>query len=547
MPKPIRSITRLLSILFVAAIFIPAAGSGPTTIMAQDAKAGPQLKVRDKLAGGAKELFIETSEWLIGFSLNYNGGVFEIQDKVADPERKDNLVASGYGQGGIFDYNVYLSGNLEFTTAVGRNPKRNRESLTVLENTPARVRLRQICHPRLNSGGGPVGDPYVELDMVKTTTDWTFYPTGRVCIRFDAVLPPEWKGIVSQGPGRDGPGIIVDGDVVRPLNGVNFTAPWVTAGDTIESKSGGWGPYEISRRERDGTLRLAETPPPGDKLDFVIKRPFITNETISIHGDGDSSIPRQPRWQGGSNGEYLFSKGKMGDVFRGAATPVSADYVIAHWTLPPRGFGCLLAFYEPYNGANYAVINDYTYGDISYTQVGRNGKRPFEEHHRHLMAQLGIENATYAPRIKGIPDALPFADDYRSPWAAAKTGTLNKGEGISKFGFHVPTGAYQITAGNGVAAIAFDAARGKTVKQPLAYFAPAVLVFGIDAADEKIIVELSEDNGKTFKVLPASDFNITSRVEATQLGGNDRRLIQYLGTVPATATGANAWVLRIKG
>jgi hypothetical protein len=535
-------------------LFLPIARPMAPAAFAQEAGASsanakPALALTDRLATDDRDLFLETADWKVGFSLAFNGGVYQIFDKVADPEMKDNLVSGpNYGQGGLFDYDVYLSGQQEFMTTIGKSRKPGRESLTVLENTPVRARLKQECHPRLNNGEGPAGDPYYELDMVKATTEWTIYATGRVYIKFDAVVPPEWNGIVAQGSGGDGKGISVDGFLIKGANGTDFYNPWVTVGDTIESKTGGWGPLEITRRQDKFTLRVPKSLPKADNLDFIVRRPYIDNETISIHADGAPSVKgvRHRTWDGGSNGVPVFGTGREAEEQRGGVPPINVDYVFAHWTRAPRGFGSLLVFNEPYDGANYAVINDYNYGDISYTQYGRGGRRPFQPHHRHFLAQIGIENAGFTPKIKGIPDSLPFADDYLHPYAEARTGTLKTGEGISKHGFHVPTGAYQIAAKNKVAAIAFDALRGKSVTAPLPYQSPAVLVFGLDAADKKLAVELSQDNGKTYKPLADSEYNVTTQAEAAQLGGKDRRLVQLLKTVPAEATGAKAWVLRLR-
>jgi hypothetical protein len=519
-------------------LFLPAGNR----LAAQEKPANPALQVTDNLSTDSKELYIETADWKIGFSLYFNGGIFRIWDKVADPEMKDNLVTGpNYCQGGLFDLDVYLSGQQEFMTTMGKNRKLGGEKLELLESTPVRVRLRQTCHPRLNNGAGPPGEPYIELEMVETTTEWTFYSTGRVAIKFDAVVPPEWTGIVSEGPGGEGKGISTDGYVIKPANGTSFSAPWVTMGDTIESKSGGWGPLEIARRPEKNTLRIPKQLPKGENLDFIIRRPNITNETISIHADGGTNKhPREQCWLGGSNGVPIFNLNKMGDIQRGNNPPLSGDYVFAHWTVEARGFGSMLAFFEPYN-ANFAVVNDFDWGDISYTQYGRGGTRPFEPHHRHLLAQIGIENGKVTPKIKGIPDSLPFADDYLHPYAEARTGTLN-----AKLGYNLATGAYEITAKNKIAAIAFDAARGKTVSAPLAYQSPAVLVLGLDVADNKLIVELSKDNGKTYKPLAASGYNVTTQAQAAQLGAKDRRLIQILDTVPAESTGAKTWVVRLR-
>ena len=115
------------------------------------------------------------------FSLFYNGGIYRLFDKVYDPNQSDNLATGPwYTQGAIFDYDVYLIGSQEFMTTVGRNDSVGSTTLEILENTPVRLRFRQSGHPRLNNGQGPPDDQFIELDMVEVTTDWTFYPTGRI-------------------------------------------------------------------------------------------------------------------------------------------------------------------------------------------------------------------------------------------------------------------------------------------------------------------------------------------------------------------------------
>lgn len=505
------------------------------------------LMVTNDLNTTQKELAVETAEWKLIFSLFYNGGIYRLFDKVYDPNQQDNLVTGPwYCQGGIFDYDVYLLGDQECTTAVGRNNDISGTSLEILENTPVRLRLRQKCHPRLNNGNGPPGNPFVELDMVEATTDWTFYPTGRVNIKFDAVVAPDWNGICSQGPGGAGKGINASGTTITAVNGTNFLVPWVTHGDTIESTTGGWGPIQINQRPSETTLQLASSVPSGTNLDFTIRRTNILDETISIHADGDPGpAPRTSRWQGGSNGDTLYDNGTDGDMFRNQTPPVQNDYCYAHWTRAPRGYGSLLAFNETFTGANYAVFNDLTYSDISYTQVARRGWRPFQEHHRHFMAQMGTADGQVLPRIKGVADALPYADDYKNPFANARIGILQTGDGISAYGFNVPTGAYHIAAdANNTAAIAFDTARGGSVPSPLAYYQPAVLVSDFNCPDNRLSVELSQDNGSTFEKLPLSWYNITSKADSSQLGAPCRRLLQLLCPIPVDATGPTAWVLR---
>jgi hypothetical protein len=169
----------------------------------------------------------------------------------------------------------------------------------------------------------------------------------------------------------------------------------------------------------------------------------------------------------------------------------------------------------------------------------------YEEHHRHFMAHMGTENGQVLPRIKSVADALPFADDYKNPYAEARIGTLQTGDGISAYGFHVPTGAYHIAADiNNTAAIAFDTQRGGSVPSALPYHQPAVLISDFNVPDNRLSVELSQDNGATFERLPSSWYNITTGAESSELGAPDRRLLQLLCPIPATATGANKWVLR---
>jgi hypothetical protein len=507
------------------------------------------LTVTDNIGAAQKELAVETDEWKVVFSLFYNGGIYKLFDKVYDPTESDNLVTwqgGYYSQGGIFDYEVYLIGSQEFMTTLGRNNSVGRATLEILENTPVRLRVRQFCHLRLNNGQGPPGDIFLELDMVETTTDWTFYPTGTVYIKFDAVVDDEWDGIVSQGPGGGGKGINASGTTITATNGTNFLNPWVTQGDTIESSAGGWGPVEIASRVNQNTLSLVSSVGSGTNLDYTIRRPYITGETISIHADGDpGSYPFTSYWQGGSGDDPLY-EGGYGDKFRDSPLPVANDYVYVLWTRPPREYGSLLTFNEVYTGANFAVFNDQCCTDISYIQVGRWGIRPFTEHHRHFMAHLGTENGLVLPRIKSVAEAIPFADDYKNPYAEARAGSLQSGDGISAYGYHVPSGAYHIAAdANDTAAIAFDAERSGSVSSPVAYYQPAVLVSDFDVNDMQLDVELSQDDGATFEPLPDSWYNVTSKAESAELGAPGKRLIQLLCPIPATATGANKWVLRL--
>jgi hypothetical protein len=511
-----------------------------------------RLVVTDRLATDGKELVVETDQWKVIFSLFYNGGIYRLFDKVHDPQQRDSLVTGPvYCQGGIF---VYLRGEQEHMTTVGPNREPKHASLEIMESSPARLRLRQICRPRLN-GQGPPDDPFPELDMVITTTDWTFYPNGRVNIKFDAVRNPDWDGVVGRGPGGRGPGINAAGTLLTATNGASFLAPWVTQGDMVESPSGKWGPLEVAQRLNANTLRLQTNVPSGSNLDYVIRRPNIMDETFSIHADGiRGAAPRRSTWQGGSNGDPLFHNvvtkvagAYEGDLFRSGTPPLANDYVLAHWTRSPRGFGSLLAFWQPLEGASYAVFNDQTWEDLSYTQVARRGWRRFQEHHRYFMAQLGTEGARVLPRVKSVADALPFADDYRHPYAEALIGRLREDNGSSECGFNLATGAYEIAANeSGTAQIAFDTARGGSVKEPLAYWQPAVVVANLPPGAERIRVELSQDNGAIFHPLPESWFNLARDAVPARMNGRPQEtLLQLLCPVPASATGPSRWVLRI--
>ncbi len=508
------------------------------------------LAVTNNLSASQKELIIETDEWKVIFSLFYNGGIYRLFDKVYDPGQTDNLATGPwYTQGAIFDYDVYLIGSQEFMTTVGKNNAVGSTTLDILENTPIRLRIRQSGHPRLNNGQGPPGDQFIELDMVEVITDWTFYPTGRVNIKFDAVVADDWDGIVSQGPGGAGKGIDANGTtIITATNGTDFFDPWVTQGDTIESSAGGWGPVQIDKRLDQSTLRLASSVSSGTNLDYTIRRPYIESETISIHADGDpGSYPYTSYWQGGSDGDPLYDDDVGGgNKMRNPTPPIENDYAYVHWTRAPREYGSLLTFNEVYTNANFAVFNDQCCTDISYTQVGRGGVRPFEEHHRHFMGHMGTENGLVLPRIKSVADALPLADDYKNPYAEARAGTLLSGAGISSYGYHVPSGAYHIAAdSNNTAAIAFDAGRGGSVGSPVAYYQPAVLVSDFDVNDMQLNVELSQDNGATFEQLPDFWYNVTGKADSSELGAPCKRMIQLLCPIPTTATGANKWVLRV--
>ncbi|MDD5455004.1 MAG: hypothetical protein PHW62_05875 [Candidatus Ratteibacteria bacterium] len=535
--------TVILFTIFANSSFLLAQQSTGAFVLPKD-----ELIIRDNLATEDKELIIETTEWKVVFSLFYNGGIYQMFDKVYDPKMQDNLLTGPwYSQGGIFDYDVYLWGDQEFMTTVGRNNNPGRASLEILENTPVRLRVRQKCYPRLNNADGPRNDRFIESDMVHTTTEWTFYPTGRINIKFDAVVPEKRDEIRSQGPGGEGKGINVEGNRVTAVNGTNFVDPWVTHGDSIESSKGGWGPIGIDDRIDEDTLILSSEVEFGTNLDFIIRRTNILDETFSIHADGDDrDSPYISYWQGGSNGDILFENMRASDLFRDRTPPVEDDYVLAHWTRSPRQFGSLLAFYELFRGANYSVFNDTGYKNLSYTQVARRGWRMFREHHRYFMAHLGTEKGKILPRIKSVADALPYADDYRNPYAEARVGKLQEGAGFHR-GYNLESGAYHVEANeNKIAEIVFDTMRGVSVESAIAYYEPAIFVSGLKAEDKKLVVELSKNNGATFEKLPGSLYNITSKAESYQLGADDKRLVQLLFTIPAYATGEKKWVIRFR-
>ncbi len=481
------------------------------------------LSIEDHLETSKKNLIVESDDFKMVFSLFYAGGPHRLFDKSYDAS--DNLFTGPwYCQGSAFDYDVYLGDRREFSTTQGKNASVGRASLEILEKTGCRVRIRQKCHPRLNAGSGPKGNPFVELDMVHCTTEWTIYPTGRINIKFYAAAPPEFNGITSSGPGGAGKGITTDGTTkVIGTNGTSFRDPWVTKGDTLESPSGGWKPIEIAEKPDDTTLILESPAPAGKNIDFIIRRENITNETFSIHSDGDTGQPPlKPRWEGGRNNG-----------------PIEQTYVIAHWSKPPRKFGSSLSFFEPYN-AKFLTIDLTTWRDISFTQIGIPGKRPFKPHHRHLMAQLGTENGWALPRIKSMMDATPAARDYRNPYSEARIGSLLSGEEYIN-GYRLKTGAYCIKAANNIAAITFDSGRG--AGYALAYYMPVVLISDFDVDHDYIKVEMSNDNGKSFSVLDLGLYNLTSLSDENELGLN-KRLFQYLGTIPASARDKSACIFR---
>jgi hypothetical protein len=527
------------------------------------------LAVDDRLAIDGT-IVVATPEWKLVFSDEFNGGIYQWFDRVFDPTETDNLAtASGggnYSQGTVFDYDVYLGSNIfdniEFSTALGRNGNPGALELSIIERTPARVRIRQKNQPRLNNGSGPPGDPFPEIGLVETTTVWTIYPTGKIHLEFDAVPNPDFVSVDSGPGGLGAKGITASGccgfeSWVTATGGTDFRQSGVWAGDTIESSTGGWGPIRVAARFSPTQLILDQPVPAGNRLAFVVRRSSIINETISIHADGDPTIvnqcsdPAVSHWQGGSNGVPLWTTpdgSSCQGLLRSGGTPIADDFVLAHWTRT-RGAGSLLAFYEPWSDTNFGVFNDLAFTDISYTQLGKAGYRPFTPHHRHFLAQLGTTAGTVLPVIKSVADALPFADDYRAPYAEARVGTLSAT--AAPYGFDPGSGTYELHAAVGRAAIAFDTLGGGrsisncggSCPQGLAYRMPAVRLVDFQVDDDNVVVERSTDDGASFATLAPALYNLTTFADEAALG-TDQRVFQYLGTIPATATGVNAWVFR---
>lgn len=530
--------------------------------------AGAESALPLQVSETAGDVTVETADWKIVFGRAFNGGPYRWFDRRFDPAEQDNLAtASGggsYSQGALFDYDVYLGthgGNAaEYMTTMGFNADPGALELEVLEATAVRARIRQRGHPRLNNGGGPPGDPFPELPLVLFTTEWTLYPTGKAYIDFSSEVSPAGQ-VVDAGPGGGGKAIATSGATVQAGGGASFLATGVWAGDTIESVAGGFGPVTIAARTGATTLQLAQAVPAGSALDYVVRRNAIVMETISIHADGDPTLvnqcsdPATSRWQGGSNGDPLWS------VPDGSACqtrlrnqgfgfpPLGGDFVLAHWA-SDREAGSLLAFYEPWAGVNFGAFNDRGFTDISYTQLGRFGVRPVEAHHRHFLAQLGSGAPSSLPPIRSVADALPQAQDYRSPYAEALAGTLRSGADVDAHGFDLRTGAYGIAAEVCTpaascrrAALRFDTAGGG--RAGAVYVAPAIELDGFDhglpAGDVDVRVDLSSDGGASFTALPASSFNLSAASDEAEVGAG-RRVFQYLA--PIVGGGSAGKVLR---
>jgi cysteine-rich repeat protein len=341
----------------------------------------------------------------------------------------------------------------------------------------------------------------------------------------------------------------------------------VWAGDTIESASGGWGPIRIAARFSPTQLILDAPVPAGSNLDYVVRRDSIFMETISIHADGDPTIvnqcsdPATSRWQGGSNGDPLWSV-PDGSSCRvslraqgGTYPPIDDDVLLAHWTRD-RGAGSLLSFFEPWTGTQFGAFSDLAFTDISYTQLGKVGYRQYAPHHRHFLAHMGSSAGVVLPRIKSVADAQPYSDDYRVPFAESLVGSLQTGSEIATAGFNPGTGTYGIIAASAVscaappgrscseAVLRLDSGRGTGAAQE--YRAPAVLVQNLFVDDADLVVEMSDDSGASFHALASGLFNLSSQTDEAQVGAG-RRVFQYLGVIPATATGGARVAFRFHG
>ena len=506
---------------------------------------------------------VETSDWKLVFSEGFNWGPHQLFDLGADPGQTDNLATDSffgdYSQGVLYRYDVYLGTTAanaqEFQTTLGRNASPGTATLEVLENTAARVRLRQFGHPRLNNGTGPPGDPFPELELVDATTLWTVYPTGKVHVDIQTALNPAGT-IVDSGPGGAGKGIDAPGccgneRILNASGGADFLVPFVWAGDTIESSAGAWGPILIIARLSPTQLELQDPVPPGADLDYVIRRSNILMETQSLSNDGDPTIvnqcsdPAVSRWEGGSNGDPLWSDPDPGPCmgkFRctAACPPVSEDFVLAMWARD-RAWGGLLTFFESWPGVNFGVFNDLGFTDISFTQLGKFGTRAFEPFHRHYLSHMGSTASEVLPDIENVSDALPIALDYRAPYAEALVGSLGTGPEISAFGFDPGTGSYEIRANLNQAVIRFDASGGS--RTGFAYHTPAVVVSDFFVSDPNVVVEISTNAGNSFLPIDASLYNLSSAADESELGVG-RRAFQYLGEIPSTASGSNAVAFR---
>jgi hypothetical protein len=162
----------------------------------------------------------------------------------------------------------------------------------------------------------------------------------------------------------------------------------------------------------------------------------------------------------------------------------------------------------------------------------------------HFLTQMGSGTSDVLPSIQTIDDATPFSVDFRTQFAEAVTGALASGPEIAgRRGFDPGAGSYRISAASNVAAIRFDASGGD--RKGFAYRAPVVQIDQLAVEDANLVVEVSRDGGASFAPLGSDEFNISTRADEAQIG-KDRRVFQLLGDIPASATGAQAWVLRFR-
>lgn len=105
---------------------------------------------------------VETGEWRLVFSDQFNGGPSEWYDLAFPGGASDNLATESaggnYSNGSIFDYDVYLGTNatnlIVYMTTMGRNASPGSLVFDLVETSAARTVIRQEGHPRLNNGAG---------------------------------------------------------------------------------------------------------------------------------------------------------------------------------------------------------------------------------------------------------------------------------------------------------------------------------------------------------------------------------------------------------
>lgn len=545
---------------------LPTALAVVVAVLAAPGIASPSVRlpltVTDAL-GTSGTITVETTDWKLVFDQLYNGGIHQWFDLAADPGATDSLAGAlagtfPYSQGALFGYQAYLhdAPSMEFMTTLGTNNDPGSLDLSVIESTPARVRVRQRNQPRLNNGQGPTSDVFPEIGIITATTVWTIYPTGKIHVDFTTEVLS--AGItIDSGPGGTGKGVDASGTTLLvATSGNDFRESGVLPGDTIESSMGGWGPLRITSRPTSTQLTVASPVPAGTARDYVVRRREIAGETISIHGDGDPGfgVCGSHPWEAGSVDKPLWNDSPIPQF-----VPNLADqFLLAQWATEGRQAGSLLTFFEqPWPDPNLAAFDSCFYEDISYTQIGRFGLHVPQERHLHLLAHMGSAASCTLPSIRSVADALPYGIDYRAPHAEALVGTLDTGPEIVAAGFDPGTGAYGVTASS-VAESTCGAASPPCYEATVRldtqgggrggaeYRTPAIMVSGFPVADGLVSVEISTDGGASFVPLSSKKFNLTGQAEEGALGAG-RRLLQYLGTVPSSASGASAVALRFLG